>query len=341
LNVLVVDDDPVIRHKLSAFLKKWNHQVTAAPDGDTALEMFLSHSVDLVITDWMMPGMDGPELVRRIRRSGLPYVYILILTARGEKGDLVSGLFDIGADDYVVKPFDPDELRARVFVGERTVRLERSLREYSAGLEKIVRRQTQVIRETHEETIVKLLTALESRDHETAGHVRRISAFSAMMAEAAGWPQSRVDDLRLASPMHDIGKIGVPDQILLKPGRLTDAEFEIIKTHSTIGGRIFQGSEFPMLKMAHDIALHHHERWDGQGYPDGFGNDDIPEPARIVALVDVYDAMSNDRVYRKAFPEKKVLEIMETGRGTHFDPDYFDLFMKLVPEFRTMLEETG
>ncbi len=219
-------------------------------------------------------------------------------------------------------------------VGIRTVKLERTLREYGQGLEKIVRKQTRQIRQTQEETIIRLLTALESRDEETGGHVRRIGLYSAHLAEAAGWSTEKIDDLRLAAPMHDIGKIGVPDAILQKNGKLTVDEFEIIKSHTTIGGQILGDSEFPMLQMAHDIALYHHERWEGGGYPMDLAGEKIPDVARIVALVDVYDALSQDRVYRKASPEEEVLELMAVGRGNHFDPFFYDLFLEAIPAFR-------
>ncbi len=336
MNILIAEDDAITLRRLQHFLEKWDHHVTTAANGVEALEKFLDQDVELVITDWMMPEMDGMELVRQIRSGGRdkPYVYTILLTSRGEKEDVVKGLSEVGVDDYVVKPFEPDELRARLSVGERTVRLERTLREYGKGLEKIVRMQTRLIRKTQEETIIRLLTALESRDEETGGHVRRIGLFSAHLAEAAGWTQEEVEDIRLAAPMHDIGKIGVPDAILRKEGPLTTDEFEVIKSHTTIGGQILGDSEFPMLQMAHEIALYHHERFDGGGYPEDRNGEDIPVAARIVALVDVYDALSQDRVYRKACPLEEVLESMRKSRGSHFDPDLFDLFLEAIPDFR-------
>ena len=226
--------------------------------------------------------------------------------------------------DYIVKPFDPDVLRARLNVGMRTVRLERRLSGYSHDLKKLVRRQTHVIRHAQEETIIRLLTALESRDEETGGHVHRISLFSVVITTAANWSSNKIDNLRLAAPMHDIGKIGVPGSILLKKGRLTESEFEIIKTHTTVGGQILGDSDIPMLQIAHDIALYHHEKWNGTGYPSGIAGNMIPESARIVAIVDVFDALSHDRIYKKALSEKE--------RGSHFDPYFFDLFINVLPE---------
>lgn len=336
MNILIAEDDPITLRRLQHFLEKWGHHVRMAPNGLDALEQFLSEPVDIVITDWMMPEMDGLALVQHIRNRSKDkaYVYTILLTSRGDKEDVVKGLSEVGVDDYVVKPFDPDELRARLSVGERTVRLERTLREYGEGLEKIVRKQTRLIRHTQEETIIRLLTALESRDEETAGHVRRIGLFSAHLAAVSGWSGEQVDDIRLAAPMHDIGKIGVPDAILQKNGPLTTEEFEIIKSHTTIGGQILGDSAFPMLQMAYDIAYCHHEKWNGGGYPRGIRGEDIPAAARIVAIVDVYDALSQDRVYRKASPEPEVMAIMQTARGSHFDPDLFDLFVKSIPVLR-------
>ena len=341
MNILIAEDDAITLRRLQHFLEKWDHHVTTAANGVEALEKFLDQDVELVITDWMMPEMDGMELVRQIRSGGRdkPYVYTILLTSRGEKEDVVKGLSEVGVDDYVVKPFEPDELRARLSVGERTVRLERTLREYGKGLEKIVRMQTRLIRKTQEETIIRLLTALESRDEETGGHVRRIGLFSAHLAEAAGWTQEEVEDIRLAAPMHDIGKIGVPDAILRKEGPLTTDEFEVIKSHTTIGGQILGDSEFPMLQMAHEIALYHHERFDGGGYPEDRKEEDIPVAARIVALVDVYDALSQDRVYRKACPLEEVLESMRQSSGSHFDPQFFDLFLESIPDFQRIAAE--
>ena len=341
MNILIAEDDAITLRRLQHFLEKWDHHVTTAANGVEALEKFLDQDVELVITDWMMPEMDGMELVRQIRSGGRdkPYVYTILLTSRGEKEDVVKGLSEVGVDDYVVKPFEPDELRARLSVGERTVRLERTLREYGKGLEKIVRMQTRLIRKTQEETIIRLLTALESRDEETGGHVRRIGLFSAHLAEAAGWTQEEVEDIRLAAPMHDIGKIGVPDAILRKEGPLTTDEFEVIKSHTTIGGQILGDSEFPMLQMAHEIALYHHERFDGGGYPEDRKGEDVPVAARIVALVDVYDALSQDRVYRKACPLKEVLESMRQSSGSHFDPQFFDLFLGSIPDFQRIAAE--
>jgi putative two-component system response regulator len=341
LNILVVEDDRITLKRLQKFLMKWEHHVVSAQNGSEALEIFLSNEIDIVLTDWMMPEMDGLELIRHIskQKGNRPYVYIILLTARGDKSEIAKTLSQEGVDDYIVKPFDPEELRARIAVGERTVRLERNLKEYSQGLEKIVKRQTATIRKTHEETIIRLLTALESRDQETGGHVRRMGLFSSALAKAAGWPENKVVDLRIAAPMHDIGKIGIPDAILRKNKELTKKEFEIIKSHTTIGEQILKNSEFPMIQLACEIALNHHEKCDGSGYPHGISKEDIPQSARIVAIADVFDALRHDRYYHKASTEEDALEIMHQGRETHFDPDLYDLFLEILPEIRIICKE--
>ena len=334
MNILVAEDEAIALKRSKYFLEKWGHSVTTVQNGLEALEMFLSSNIDLVITDWMMPEMDGLELVRHIRsRTETPFAYIILLTSREDKKDIVNAL-ETGVDDYIIKPFDPSELQARVNVGVRMVRMERSLMEFRTSLEKIVRRQTSAIRQTQEETIIRLLSALESRDKETGGHVRRMGAFSVILAEEAGWKQPRLNDLQLAAPMHDIGKIGIPDTILRKTGKLSEEEFEIIKSHTIVSSQILKDSKYSMLQMAHDIALYHHEWWDGNGYPYGLIGEDIPQAARIVALVDVYDALSNDRFYRKASPEEEVLEIMKGNRGKQFDPYLYDLFIEKIPIFK-------
>ncbi|MDP6717728.1 MAG: HD domain-containing protein, partial [Pirellulaceae bacterium] len=167
-------------------------------------------------------------------------------------------------------------------------------------------------------------------------HVKRVGLFSAVIAEAAGWPAAEAERIRMAAPMHDVGKIGIPDAILQKPGKLTHDEFEIMKSHAVIGAELLEGSESPMLETAQDIALHHHERWDGRGYPHGLAAMEITESSRIVAIVDVYDALTHDRVYRPALPEEKALAMMRADRGRHFDPHLLDLFFEVLPEIRAI-----
>ena len=332
MHILVVEDESITRNRLQRYLEKWGHQVETADDGLVALELFISGNFDIVLTDWMMPEMDGVQLIHHIRRQ-IPdgrFVYIILLTAKNTTDDVVRGLSEVGADDYITKPFETEELRARINVGERTVRLERELAEYNRDLEKIIQRQTSTIRRTHEEAIMRLLNALESRDHDTGGHVQRIATLSHALARAAGWSERRADDIRLAAPMHDIGKIGIPDAILRKPGALTKDEFAIVKTHTVIAGQILTNSGYPMLQMAYDIAMYHHEWWDGSGYPEGRQGESIPEAARIVAIVDVYDALTHDRVYSRAQSHEEAMGILKASAGSQFDPYLLDLFVDVA-----------
>ncbi len=222
------------------------------------------------------------------------------------------------------------ETRARQI--EQHKALIAAKREYAERLEEKVREQTVVIRHAQEETIHHLISASLWRDEETGMHIRRTGLFSEALAKAAGWSTPEADRIRLAAPMHDVGKIGTPDAVLRKPGKLTPEEFEVMKLHTVIGARILSGSEEPMLRMAKEIALNHHERWDGKGYPYGLAGENIPESARIVAIVNVYDAITHDRVYRPALPDHEVLAIMREGEDTHFDPYLLTLFLSILDE---------
>jgi putative two-component system response regulator len=213
-------------------------------------------------------------------------------------------------------------------------------RAYMHELQSKVREQTRTIRVAHEETIHRLVTASMYRDEETGTHIRRVGMYSALMAEALGWSWDAVESIRMAAPMHDIGKIGIPDAILQKPGRLTDEEYEVMKRHTVIGGEMLAGSGSPVLELGRTIALNHHERWDGQGYPIGLVGDNIPESARIVAIADVYDAVTHDRVYRPALPEDQAIAVLESGLGTHFDPCLLRLFLTMLPEMRRIARDT-
>ena len=211
--------------------------------------------------------------------------------------------------------------------------------EYEQSLESEVREKTREIKEREEEIVLRLISASGFRDDETGAHIRRIGLYVSVIAKDIGWNQESVSDIRLAAAMHDVGKIGIPDSILLKPGKLTPEEFEMMKKHTTIGGQLLGSSNICLLHMAKEIALSHHEKWDGSGYPDGLAGEAIPESGRIVALADVYDALVMDRVYRPAIPEPEALAMMTSNRGTHFDPRIFDRFVALLPEIRHIKQE--
>ncbi len=201
-------------------------------------------------------------------------------------------------------------------------------------LEEEVRKRTKQIRNREEEVALRLLAAAEFRDDETGAHIRRIGFYSVVLTKKLGWTPGEIDNIRIASTMHDIGKIGIPDSVLLKPGKLSDAEYEIMKHHAAIGGKMLADSNARMINMAHEIALYHHEKWDGSGYPEGLAGTEIPLSARIVAIADVYDALVHKRVYKPPIDEIVTLGIMKKSKGRHFDPDLIDIFFDSLNEFR-------
>jgi len=330
--VLVVDDEPVLRYMVTRWLAADGYVCAEAESAEAAWRHLQNNEVHLVTLDVNMPGMPSKQLLDRIKER-LPETEVLMLTARAEAVSAIEFLTR-GAAAYLIKPVNRGELIFQVEKALEHRQLKIGQREYTQNLEERVREQTLQIRRAHEETIHRLVNASAYRDEETGAHIKRVGLFGGALAQAAGWPPDQVEHMRMAACMHDVGKIGIPDAILLKPGRLTRDEFELMKTHTAIGARMLADAESPMLRIAHDIALNHHERWDGTGYPRGLADSAIPESARITSIVDVYDALTHDRVYRPAFPETKALDMIENGRGTQFDPSLLDLFFSTLPHLR-------
>lgn len=329
MRVLVVEDDDVTAEMLDHALADFGYDVDVAADGQEAFERIRTGRYRLVVSDWEMPQMTGVELCRRIRqRRSSGYVYVILLTSRAGTRNVVEGLC-AGADDFISKPFQPQELCVRLRAGERILSLE-----------------------SRDLTIFAMAKLAESRDPETGAHLERIREYSRVLAEhLSGRREFReqLDDesiqtLYLTSPLHDIGKVGIPDRVLLKPGRLAPDEFEIMKQHTTIGGetlemvsRAHPGAQF--LQMARDIAWSHHERFDGSGYPRGLVGDQIPLCARIVALADVYDALTTKRVYKPPFPHEKARAIILEGDGTQFDPAVVEAFVEREHAFLAIRQQ--
>lgn len=330
--VLIVDDETYICSAISRWLGPEGYDCTVAYNYDEAITHLDEENFELLISDINMPGKSGIELLR-VSKQRHPDMAVLMATAVDERNVAIHSL-ELGAYGYMMKPFDKNEFIINVAGALDRRRLTIQQKEYEHRLEQEVRDRTADIRNREEEIALRLVWASEYRDDDTGEHIQRIGLFSALLAECLGYPALLVDDIRVAAPMHDVGKIGVSDTILLKPGKLTPEEFEIIKTHSVIGAEILGGSDIPLLKLASTIALSHHEKWDGSGYPQGLAGEAIPEVARILAVADVYDALSYDRVYRKAFSEDKVFEIMNEGNGTHFDPRIFSCFLTVLPAFQ-------
>ncbi|RJP36518.1 MAG: response regulator [Phycisphaerales bacterium] len=319
MRILIVDDDDVALHALHATLTEAGYHVQSARDGRDALDRLQREPCRLVISDWLMPGMDGLELCRRIRAGDFGgYVYTILLTSRDRPEDIVEGLA-AGADEFLTKPFHRGELLMRIRTGERILALE-----------------------TREVAIFALARLAESRDPETGEHLERMRNYSRILAEwlrAGGTVDADfVRLMYLTSPLHDIGKVGIPDSVLLKPGRLSDREFEIMKTHTVIGAETLAAAErqYPgiaYLTLAKQIALTHHERYDGSGYPAGLRGEAIPLCGRVVALADVYDALTTKRVYKQAFAHDVARSIIIEGDGTHFDPQIVRAFLATEDEF--------
>jgi putative two-component system response regulator len=343
--ILVVDDEVINLKVLAGLLKSFGHTAVTAESGPQALTV-LEPGVDLVLLDIMMPGMDGFAVARQIRAdpryNDLPIVMVTALTAKEDRLRAV----EAGANDFVAKPIDSTELRVRMSSLLRMKEYHDELKRYQAGLEDIVAERTKALRlaidnlkdaqqatlRAHRETLHKLSVAAEFKDEDTAAHISRMSHYSALLAKKLNLSEAEVDMVLNASPMHDIGKIGIPDAILLKPGKLAPDEWEIMKTHTEIGARILDSTWSDLLEAGRVIALSHHERWDGTGYPKGLAGAVIPLYGRICAIADVFDALTSRRPYKEPFPNDKALEIVREGRGTHFDPQIHDLFFASLDE---------
>lgn len=351
--ILVVDDQEVNVILLQTLLVSEGYNVLTASDGMEALEIIEGSEVDLVLLDVLMPGIDGIEVCRRIRKvEYADYLPVIIVTALADRESRINGK-QAGCDDFITKPIDRTELLIRV-QNLLLIRLyHRDLRNRNRMLKEAVDKKTAELRGTLEllqraekktrlsrdETINRLARAAEFRDDDTALHVQRMSHYCALLARQAGVDRARCDMLRMASTLHDVGKIGIPDQILLKPGKLTREEFEVIKTHCDIGLRILDGSEWELLTTAATITWTHHEKFDGSGYPRGLSGEAIPQEGRISAVADVFDALTSKRVHKPAFSVEKSIAIMKEGRGTHFDPGLLDVFLNSLDEVLRLKDE--
>jgi len=338
-HILIADDEFAVCNVVRRCLETEGHQCDVAHDGREALRKLSESRYDLLITDIMMPNLSGMSLLAEVRKAH-PTLGVIILTALDDRQIAMPAL-RMGAYGYMIKPFDQNELLINVAGALERTRLMRLKEQYEQELEERVRERTSRIREREAEITVRLAYAAEHRDLETGAHIRRIGLFAGLLAEARGWSPEAVEDIRLAAPMHDIGKIGVPDHILLKPGKLTPEEFDLVKRHAEIGAKILEGSNVPLVRMARDIALYHHERWDGTGYPHALAGEAIPEAARIVGIVDVYDALTSPRIYRAAFSEDVAVATMREERGKHFEPALLDCFLELLPDLRAAREKVG
>ena len=335
VSILIVDDLAIVRLSLRHILTKSGYRCREAEDVAAALAVLDGDTIDLILCDIQMPGASGLDLVKAIKHR-IPDTSVVMVSSLEEAETAIECL-QRGAFGYVLKPYQPREILVQVNSALRRRMLEIAFRDREAQLAQKVREQTLEIRDSREEIALRLIAASEHRDNETGMHVRRIGLYAAELARLLGWDLQGVDTIRAAAPMHDIGKIGVPDAILQKPSTLTEEEWVTMKRHTTMGATILKGSTVPFIQMGARIAIGHHEKWDGSGYPKGLKGEAITLEARITALVDVYDAVSNRRHYKEPWPEERVVELIKKGSGVHFDPSLVDLFLANLDHFRAIL----
>lgn len=343
--LLIVDDDPKIRELHARLAQSLGYETETASDGLEAIAKLVL-GVDLVLLDGQMPNMDGYQTAKRIR--GMPeYEFIPIIMVTGLQGSAEHRrALEVGINDFLAKPIDRDLLhlrsrwllqlkKAQDRLEDRQADLQQSVAQRTTALRQALERITDAQRQTHEahlDTIRRLTVAAEFKDTDTGEHIERIGLYAEHVAKAMHMSPGEVEIIRHAAPLHDVGKLGVPDRILLKPGPLDDDEWTVMRAHTTMGAELLADSPSKVIQMGATIALSHHEHCDGNGYPGGLTGDDIPLEARICAVVDYFDALTMDRPYRKAFSVPRVVEMMEEGAGSHFDPKVLEAFFDVLSD---------
>lgn len=349
--IMVVDDTPANLRLLDQTLQEEGYRVTAFPRGQMALKAAVRQPPDLILLDINMPDMDGYQLCQRLKEnSELKEIPVIFISAGGETAQKLEA-FAAGGVDYVTKPFQLPEVKARVHTHLKLRWTQLELEKHNQQLETMVRDKVQEISEAQIASIMALSKLTEIRDYETGKHIERVQHFCRLLAETlrreGAWPEQLDGDflhnIFYAAPLHDIGKVGISDLILLKPGRLTSREFEVMKRHVDIGADTLEAvqKKYPrntMIAMGIDIARFHHERWDGTGYPRGLAGEDIPLAGRIMGLADVYDAMRSQRPYKQPFTHRKACHIIRQEAGTHFDPALVEAFLAVEDQFAAIFD---
>ncbi|SEL36671.1 putative two-component system response regulator [Ectothiorhodospira marina] len=337
--IMVVDDERANLILMDRLLRTEGYSnLVLVQDPREVMASYRQAPTDLILLDIKMPHMNGFEVMEQFAALEDPLVPpILVLTAQHSRDYMLRALSS-GARDFIGKPFDRAEVLARVRNMLDVQLAHRMTHDQKDMLAQLVHERTDEIRRTRLQVVQRLGRASEYRDNETGCHILRMSHISALLAQHVGWDRDHCERMLHASPMHDVGKIGIPDRILLKPGKLTPEEWEIMKSHATIGADILSGDDSDLLLMAREIALTHHEKWDGSGYPKGLAGHDIPMSGRICALADVFDALTSWRPYKEAWTVEDALGLIRKGVGHHFDPDLAELFFSLMPDILAIRE---
>lgn len=342
MKVLIVDDEPEIREELTEFVSSLEFEVETAANGEEALtKFFADRGISIILTDLTMPGITGLEMLEGINIS--PEAQdrvrqVIFMTGNGDTQSVIRAMH-LGATEFLLKPVDLEQLEKNIYAAREYVASEqfRRLNEQALAA-KVTASEIQIdslnkdIQRAYAEALSALAAAAEYKDPETGQHITRIGEYAAALSRKMGWSDERAEMLRLAAPLHDVGKVGMPDSILLKEGPLTPEEIKIMQRHPEHGYRILSRSNYPVMNMAARIALCHHERWDGTGYPRGLSGNEIPVEASITTLCDVYDALRSERPYKPAFSHEKVMDIILNGDGRtkpeHFRPDVMEAFIE-------------
>jgi len=340
--VLVVDDDESMRELLRKQMERDGYRVNTAGDGRGALARAEAEPPDVVLLDALMPGMDGFRVAEALKSSeSTRTVPIIMVTGLNDQQSKLRAL-KAGAQEFLTKPVDRSEVSLRVQNVLMLKEYSNFLADQNRILEQRVQERSRQVLASYRETITTLCRAATYKDEETGGHVRRISYYTEDIASTLGMNAAFCETIHYASPMHDIGKIAIPDAILRKAGTLNPSEWDIMKSHTTLGAQLISSGDSPYLQMGAEIALHHHERWDGGGYPAGAKGQVIPISARIMNICDQYDALRSQRPYKAALPHERAVEIITAGDGrttpSHFDPDVLSAFKRSAERFRNIFE---
>lgn len=337
LKAVYVDDEPINLMLLEAYGAEFGLNIITFEDPTLGLEYILNNQIDILYTDYMMPDIDGIELIKRFREidNEIP---VVVITAAGDDQELKLNALEAGATDFLSKPIEISEFKARSInlLALRTAQLK--LKDKALLLEDEVKKATKEIINREHETLMVLGRTAEYKDAETANHTVRVAHYSKMLAKKYGLDENKQNIIFYAAPFHDIGKVGIPDFVLLKEGRLTDDEFTIMKKHVNIGSDILKDTKSPYLIEGEEIALNHHEKYDGSGYPKGKKGEEIPIAARIVSIADVFDALTSVRPYKSSWSIQDAVLLLMNEKGKHFDPNLVDLFIESMDEVKEIYD---